>query len=562
MNLLEEWHIEKDLFQLLAGDVEEEPWTMVPGVYYRESPHFVMKGDDGQRKEVRPARQMCRARLAEITTNRMNLERIKENMNEDRRRWLEWLKGETIGNYINITDKQKGKNTYVGRYMTQERERLQHWRVIEDATTAGITVPIFKVPKGEEARLIVDCRSINERIPRPGNMELPNLHDVYDGLLECDWVAQYDGKSYFYQVPLEESAREYFQVRLGGARGEFTKHQLTVLPMGYSYAPGIAQAISNTILEEVSVSEPNVRMYAWIDNFLFGSKDRDALLRATKTFKDICARYNVELKDERTEPAREMEALGACIKVGGEKGIRPGSKLMTALQKEESETRGKTALTRRDVFRIMGKLLWVYWAIVRKPLAACERILDAMRSVAKEIRDGASWDTTTFAISTQNAVAEIEVARRRAETFQWRQKGKSMEIVAWTDASSSGLGYMMTRNGGDALGWASRGPPSSTFVRELWAAAKMVVAVSNRGGGVIVVDNQAAIRALVAGHSSSKAGNAILRQMFGRMGGDAIEITWTESANQSADELSRGLAVTLPKYGPWRQRHRLRWWPQ
>jgi hypothetical protein len=556
VNILEVWHIDERLASVLASDEEIHPWTVIPGVYYRETPQVILK-EEGTFRPVRPTRQMCKAPLASITKNRMSLQKIEAMMTVERRKWLKWLNGATLASYVH--DRSPG--TYVGRYMDDERERLTEWDVLESTNALGLTMPVFKVPKGEEARLIIDCRQLNSQLPRPGHMELPDLHQVYERLLSCNYISQYDGKSYFYQIPLQPNARDFFQVRLGGIRGNFTKHRLTVLPMGYSYAPAIAQAISNTVLEAALQGESAVIGFAWVDNFLFGSNDREALHRTTEKFKTLCARVNIELKDERVEGATEMELLGAKIDV--KKGtIGISGKLREGLVAEGRKLEQQTKVTRREVYAALGKVLWIYWAITRRPLATCERLLIIMREIGQEIQQGAYWDAHTTVTKPAELFGLLSEAAKEGHGRKAVIRNKLTENTAWTDASTTALGYMISRQDVGTVGWCAEGPKGCIFVRELWAAAKMVVALSWQGGGTVVGDNQAAIRALEAGHSSSTAGNAILSEMIRRMGPWKVELTWTESANQSADDLSRRLYSVMPKAGPWRERTTFRWWPR
>jgi hypothetical protein len=557
VNILDEWRIDPDLAEILASDDNEPPYTTIPGVYYKDCPQVTI-GENGTFRPIRPARQMCKAPLAAITNNRMNMAKVRAIMSRERQEWLTWIDKATLERYIKDTP-SPGK--YIGRYMEREEKWLQEWGVITPTANKGTVMPVFKVPKGEEARLIVDCREVNSQLPKPGRMELPPLHEVYDALMASKWVAQYDGKSYFYQIPLPPDVRDFFQVKLGGKRGRFGKYHLNVLPMGYAYAPAIAQAISNSILDRVRETEREIVAFAWIDNFLFGAQTKEILERGVAAFREICATLSVELKEEATETTKTMEVLGAKVDVTGPGKIFVGTKLAKALEEDKSFLAKTRQVTRRDVYRVLGKVLWVLWAIARKPLACCERMLVIMREIAGEIHAGAQWDTHTT-VAMPEELQSFVMSVSTGLSWQPTLGGPPGDLTGWTDASTSGLGYLMSKKDTGTIGWRAVGPRATIFIRELWAAAKMVVAVSRGGGGTVVVDNQAAIRALIAGHSSSKAANAILRHTAREMGAARVEIVWTESQNQSADGLSRGEHDMLPRYGPWRRGHTFRWWPQ
>ena len=82
-------------------------------------------------------------------------------------------------------------------------------------------------------------------------MDLKSIHAIIDSMKGKRWFAQVDGRSYFYQFALEGGVQDIIGVRIGQARGPFTEETVQVLPMGLSYAPGIAQSTSNVLLRNV-----------------------------------------------------------------------------------------------------------------------------------------------------------------------------------------------------------------------------------------------------------------------------------------------------------------------
>eukprot|EP00760_Papus_ankaliazontas_P022252 PhM_4_TR18826/c0_g1_i2/m.95692 len=443
--------------------------------------------------------------------------------------------------------------------MSGEATRLVSWKVIEPTHRSGWVHPMFKVPKGEEARLIVDCRRLNEVLPRPGNMHLPDMRDIFRKLLKCNVMSQYDGRSYFYQIPLLPEVRHLFQVKLGGARGIFTRYQLTVLPMGFSYAPGIAQAISRIVLQNC---ETRGFKAAWVDNFVFGANSIADMEVITDKFKHVCETIGLELKPDRTESETEMEVLGAFVNTD-RREISVGPKMARAIDLTIRDMKKKRKLTRRDVFVATGKILWVVWAVAQVPLALAEGPIKIMSTVGREIEDNADWNDDTDSVQPQVLIKMLAEAKQLAFLHTSNFMPSLRTLTAWTDASCTALGYVIRSEDG-VIGWQRPGHETNIFLRELWAAAEAVATVSKHGDATVVVDNTAAARALIRGYSTSPLANAILRAMFAKVGQHAVEIAWTESSNQSADALSRGEPSTDVKFGPWQWRQTPMWcqWPQ
>lgn len=546
MNLLGEWQF--DVSDVWAGAPKE--WCRVaPEQYYRQQVRITT--EEGW---IRPARQMCRAPLADITTNRMNVTRISEDMSANEKEWLGWTKGAKIR--AALADGASRKRTYVGRYMEQDEQQLRQWGVIRTATRKPTFImPVFKVPKEQKARLIVDCRELNHQLPRPGDMGLPNLHDVLDDMSKCKWIAQFDGRSYFYQIPLDEEAQDLFGVKLAGARGKFETYALQVLPMGFSYAPGVAQAISNLVLRKVKEAHPGVTAHAWVDNFLLGADTREALEGAIRSFQARCERYAIELKPNPEPIVQSMEVLGVHLDVSGDATIAIGSKMRAKLEGMTAKEGDKW--TPRAAYELVGALLWVHWSVWRTPLATQEHLIRAISVVATEVAATGKWDGKLTSVKQEELLGSIDAALR-APAASGGGPAVRASTVVWTDASQQALGYVVSNHLGQ-IGARERGPDADIFQRELWAAARALVLLSNRGGGTVVIDNKPAFHALVRGHSTSPMANAVLRNMVERAGGHPVELAWTESANQAADDISRGGVSTDAKPGPWQVRLLQRW---
>ena len=94
---------------------------------------------------------------------------------------------------------------------------------------------------------------------------------------------------YFYQFGLSKEVSEHFPVRLAGLRGQVTAALLKRMPMGWSHAPRIAQAVSNYIMQDLG--------FAWVDNFILGDVTKEGLEERKKLLRERLHRYKIEVDD-------------------------------------------------------------------------------------------------------------------------------------------------------------------------------------------------------------------------------------------------------------------------
>eukprot|EP00760_Papus_ankaliazontas_P009878 PhM_4_TR14151/c3_g2_i1/m.51604 len=202
-----------------------------------------------------PAERLKFGEIATISTHRLNLRRA-QSLNPDYLWVLDLLSDSDVFEQRLLGDPATGR-IRVSRSMGRHKAKLADWGVVRELreTEERIVMPMFTVPKKDDKlRLIMDCRRVNRVFEKPPAMDLPNVHDLIDRVLEHEIAAQADGKNYFYQFPLSVDVGKYFCARFGGDRGEFTDMAMTVMPMGWSWAPCIAQRTSNTLIGDSGIS--------------------------------------------------------------------------------------------------------------------------------------------------------------------------------------------------------------------------------------------------------------------------------------------------------------------
>ena len=151
--------------------------------------------------------------------------------------------------------------------------------------------------------------------PTP-RMPLPSLHYVIDLLLRHRVRASIDCTSYFYQIPIRSSAlRQLLGVRIAAKRGKFLRGVLRALPMGASFAPTTAQAISQLILTEWRdrIGPLRVEATVWLDNFLFAADSTNRAAGGHRQLQEDGRRDQPGCETYRIRGRRHHNSLGATV---------------------------------------------------------------------------------------------------------------------------------------------------------------------------------------------------------------------------------------------------------
>ena len=166
-------------------------------------------------------------------------------------------------------------------------------------------LPSFKVPKKnpKEARLITDCREINERLKifTDERMNIPRLHTLMHWGTQYPVIWSIDANAYFFQFKLKGKPALWFPLRATNKRGEFESFMLRKLPMGFSLAPIIAQRSSNLVIEECtakfSARGLDCKAAAWVDNFIIFAQTPEVAKEAMAILSDTLEEFDIKCKE-------------------------------------------------------------------------------------------------------------------------------------------------------------------------------------------------------------------------------------------------------------------------
>ena len=426
------------------------------------------------------------------------------------------------------------------RRMRKHLARLTYYKVVRAVNTRDIRVVtnFFTVDKKDlTLRLVVDGRKVNVLMKPPPNMELPEIHAVIDYLMENEYACTCDGKSYFYQVPISDEVGTMFCTNLAGTRGNFVPVAMTKMPMGWSYAPAIAQKISQTLL---TTEDGRVLGMAWIDNFIFAGRTQAEVSANFEEFLSRCRRANVKLDTDSPPITTTLAVLGMEVDLE-KKSYRLNEEWVAKRKFQPSST-----MTPREVYEITGSCIW-HDHVKKIPLCHQERNIEVIRRVASRMAVEPAWDTPiAMAPGEVDSLTEWVKALRANVPKHWIPREAPI-LDLWSDAADEQWASLLLED--DILIAADQGVFTGAprdwhiFVKEAYAADKVLQAtkgISRRIG----IDNLPLVQCMRRGFSANRLVNAFIRTWDL----DNIQPIWIPTTKQLADAFTRG--VKLPNWVP------------
>jgi len=516
---------------------------------------------DGVKCSSLPRRGPCSLPLAKITEGRIDYDKLLSlpvGPTSDLIEALSWIRTDRLRRCVMehpLFEEMRAKASHhVSRHVAEDMIPLHEMGIfaLHPWSPGSLEVPIFKVPKAgdKDSRLIGDARSINQLLPRLGEMGLPDLHDLIKGLLGKRYLFQLDARSYFYAFGLSESASEVFSVRWGRKRGKFQTSRWLVMPQGFSLAPRIAQHTSLHLSSNAVVGLPTAVLIPWVDNFLSGTDDMESMEKLLKNFYSICKTCNIELKPAEGEPSQTMDAIGIHFDVSAEDVREHFVELQADFREQmlKDQRLISPKMTGREYLQVFGGCMWANYAVARQPLCRWSHALATLREIAISIhKDGRqeAWDEPR-AIPENSARDLLNMSNilRNSRRTWGEMEDRPSTVDVFTDASSWAWGYLKVH---PTLQGAHRVHSiKDIFVAELLAACEAWFSTCEEVPN-LHVDNTAAVGALVKGHSKTARGNLILSRLYEHLPKTSrARVTTVPTECQRADLVSRGIFAGGP----------------
>jgi len=511
----------------------------------------------GIRHRIRAPRILCRLPLAPVVGPHLRLPTLVADaramgaMDEIAEMAYDWITNDTLANAHSDTGVD-----VVSRGFTEEDIAAAGVFLCEDEDVMGLSA--FKVEKklAVDARFVTNCAPANEsiRIYIP-KMRIPYILNLIGDMLKYKWGWEADGRSWFYQIPICIALGKRYGVRLAAKRGRFRRFRHKSVPMGSSWAPFVAQEVAR-LLCRIALMEAELRgvtdavLVPWIDNFicLANSESDAAILK--EVFMTACDRYNVIIKEEPSVSQR-LTILGLFVDL--ENGsISPTVDTVHRLGEAlETVCQTPTDISLRSFLQIFGIAGWTNFTILRAPLCFYPETMDTLRKVCG-LGQTDGWDTTICV--PNDTWAELKRWLQALMTSTWTEQSAEANPnmdISWSDANDNLIAILLQQGDEDSDSEVRPVGNTDIFLSELWGMAWGALTWQAPNSDLLLAgDNTPAVAAFTKGHSSSRAGDRILRTAFTHLlPSSRLWTTWVPSDLQRADPLTR-------PGDPWRSPHR------
>jgi len=425
----------------------------------------------------------------------------------------------------------------ISRFMKQHKERLVESDVVEDTgIDFGINyMPVFTVPKKDKSlRLIQDDRHLNRWFDKPPPMMLPRIHDVIDELMRNEYFAQCDARSWFYQIPLHPDTYKYFGAILGGGRGCLEYVVMKKLPMGFSWAPCVAQRISNVLVRGIGM--------AWVDNYLIMGTSLSEFHAHRKTFLDRISpvKANVVVDDDTLEPQRRGETLGIEINLRSKQ-----YRMASSWAAKVGDAPTPSEWTPRTFTVAMGGIIWCSY-VTRRGLCHYPHLMEALGGVMRAItKREVPWDGRCQL--SDEAVQELVSAKQIIKDnvwIQWKER-QPAEMEIWSDASDTHAAYLIVQHQQVIAALLRETTGEHIFLEELSIALDGIARAYSLGAESVklFIDNAPAAGCIEKKCSTNFKANTWLRSAAPVQ----LDTQWVSTKYQLADPYTRGTSLpTIP----------------
>ena len=267
-----------------------------------------------------------------------------------------------------------------------------------------------------------------------GRLRPPYVQDIIKGVLQWTFAAQCDGKSYFYQFELAPSVRNFFPMRLAELRGKIAEFRMIKMPMGWCYAPYIAQETSNFITREIG--------YSWVDNFIVGGTSLEEFKSARTTLRERISRYDILVDDDSLIESQHPCMLGIEFDLVNKKYRLEPAWIEKKTERLQRAIQGDwTKMSYRDIFETLGALIWATY-VANTPLWSHAEALGAFSTLAQKVQG--RWDDQAEMPSYASSDLALWAATVLKNDWCYETKAeKQYQGYVFSDASTEAEAFVL-----------------------------------------------------------------------------------------------------------------------
>lgn len=282
---------------------------------------------------------------------------------------------------------------------------------------ASAIVPVMK-PGKKKVRICVDFRNLNKRLKREV-FHIPTFDELSSKLAGVKIMSKLDAASGFFQIPLDENARNYTTFLTPFGRYRFKR-----LPMGVNTAPEIYQRKMCELLEGID------GVLVYMDDVIVFGNSEQSHEKALRLVLDRIKQSGLKLNKEKCEFSKNsLEFLGHTI---SSEGIKASPSKIEAIQKL------KTPTNVAELRRVLGLVNFVTKFIHKAQVN--------LIPLNELLRKSSVWQWNK---EHDDSFNKIKVSLCEAPALAYFDPNK--EIIVSADASSYAMGGVLLQKHGTIL---------------------------------------------------------------------------------------------------------------
>lgn len=399
----------------------------------------------------------------------------------------------------------------------------------------------FKVLKsdGRRWRLIWSGVSFNDLFQRPPPFKLASVQELVDSLLGLPGqrlILSADLRSWFVQLPPHPWLRRFFGTRLGD-RFAF----LSGIPMGWSYAPFIAQKFSEAIAHRLSSlfrkKGVDVFFVVWIDNLVASVEvGRLSKEEIEAVFAQVSRECGAVWKEVELEA--QVEVLGIAWDAVGRRWRlkEEWARKVVALYPQ----RGSASVYRWWTVAACVVRAVTVWL---EPFCRVASILEWLGALSKRLAEGSlDWDSEVVPWAKALECFNVMMARIAENCWMmYRFPGVLAPVYGVSDASNAARAWAFHDPTGMFLTIRLNQAERHINEWELSAALEGIEAIGERREILWWSDSGVAVWALQKFYTKIQGWNPRLETVWRRLrdGGSRLQVLWKGTDVMEMDDFSR-----------------------